>query len=195
MRDGRGTPYLIAAWYAWWDGEEKKDISSFGGDVEEKVLRYWAWYRAAKAEIWSEAYARGKPNVRLIFEPFKSWRRTTEVSCDLWLVKESGSMIGSIFGELRRDVDLRYQMVTIVAAMKNRGEILSEKADFYPVYMALVGAALGVFPYAGAYKVLISLVVFLIFLAAARTRVEVKKQVSELKEMAGLIEVFLKEDG
>lgn len=160
--------------------------------AEDGIETFSAWYKSEKAKIWSRAYHNAGGFFQEFINPFRSWAASHHIAAETELTGKAIVKLNEIFPNPSEDALRELSSVALTA--KNRSETISAKSDFYPIYTTVVaaGAAALSFGLPNPFKVVLAIFAFILVAASAVIRMKTREQASHLREMANLIDHFVK---
>lgn len=162
-------------------------------DLDDRMQAFINWYQQARHELASESYYSSATGLKSVVEAYKDWTSSSVLRAEVRFQTRALDEFNNIFAGVSGD-ELKAYLPQAVLALKNRGEFLSEKADFYPVFgttIVFLTAVVSTLAPPFMKLVLGCLAGFFILLGAFKHRVLLRARSAHVKELANLLD-FIK---
>jgi len=159
-------------------------------DLDERMQTFMNWYQDARHQFATESYFSSATGLKSVTEAYKDWNSSAVLRSEIQFQKRALDEFKRLFAEAP-DAELKAYLPQAVLALKNRGEFLAEKADFYPVFgttIVFMTAVVSTIAPAVMKLLLGCLASFFILWGAFRHRVLLRARSAHVKELANLLD-------
>jgi hypothetical protein len=161
--------------------------------TEERFQELVRWYQDAKPQFSVDTYVRKGSEWSRIFRPYTDWDSSETLRREIAFNLKAQAKLQEHLADIAIS-EQRSGLALLILALKNRAEYVSNQADFYPVYVALIifaNTLIG-FGFSDFWNILMGVGIFVLVAASVKTRVSTRTQVAHLKEIVNLLESYEK---
>ena len=161
--------------------------------TDEQLGKLLKWYEEARVEFASKTYVSKQSEWQRLLKPYKDWNDPGTISLEIAFNMRVQAKLQEHLSELPLAAK-RSVLTVFTLALKNRAEHASNQADFYPVYVGLIAFAYTFMSLnlPTIWKFVLGASTLFLITVTVRTRVTIRRQVAQAKELVNLLESYEK---